>query len=209
MEKIEILAGTNLDETVEMLLKMKKQGKSVYCEFNGHKLYSDNVTIDSAYLEVLGTTKEEWVKKRQEWLESLRKKEEQVKNDATKKIPHWIEKGEKYIYPQKLDDWKRCVKTRAKDIYNGLELDSALEAMEALNKGMSFEKVNEIIDGKGHSGKSHSLVMDILIYFSKNGPEFYETISPNKTEEMRYYVDKQKELNLKFEEELNDEALKL
>ena len=60
MEKIELYPGMDLDKAIEILLEAKKAGVSVYCEFNGHKLYSNNVTIDSAYLEVTGETKAEF-----------------------------------------------------------------------------------------------------------------------------------------------------
>ena len=205
MKKIEVYAGANLDEAVEMLLRMKEQGESVYCNFNGHKLYSDNVTIDSAYLEVCGKTKAEWDKEMKERLENYKKEEEHAKKVAIEKIPSWIEQGKKYIYPQKLNEWKRCVKARANDLYHGYELDSALEVMEALSNGMSFEEANQIIENQGHSGMSHSIVMGILINFCKNGPEFYESTEANISAETKQYINKQKKLNLRYKKELNSE----
>lgn len=205
MKKIEVYAGANLDETVEMLLRMKEQGESVYCNFNGHKLYSDNVTIDSAYLEVCGKTKAEWDKQQQEWLENYKKEEERAKKVAIEKIPSWIEQGKKYIYPQKLNEWERCVNARANDLYHGYELDSALEVMEALSKGMSFEEANQIIENQGHSGMSHSIVMRILINFCKNGPEFYEAIETDISEKNKQFINEQKKLNLRYEKELTGE----
>ena len=61
MKKIELLIGIgdNLECAVYTLLAAKARGQHVWCEFNGHKLYSDNVTMDSAYLEVTGHTKQE------------------------------------------------------------------------------------------------------------------------------------------------------
>lgn len=48
-----------LDEAVKYLEECREKGKNVYLNFNGHKLYSANVTIDSAYMQVMGITKAE------------------------------------------------------------------------------------------------------------------------------------------------------
>ena len=75
MEKeIEIPFGTSIDEAVEILLKKKAEGEKVFCVFNRHTLHSEDVTLDSAYLEVLGYTKAEYdnimKRRREEYLRS-------------------------------------------------------------------------------------------------------------------------------------------
>lgn len=60
MKKIEITPGDKLDEVVDMLIEADIRGEQVYVEFNGHKLYSNGITMDSAYKEVLGFTKQEF-----------------------------------------------------------------------------------------------------------------------------------------------------
>ena len=47
----------NLDKAVQYLEECRKLGKNVYIDFNGHRLYSADISIDGAYLEVLGMTK--------------------------------------------------------------------------------------------------------------------------------------------------------
>ena len=82
-EKIVIEAGDNLESAVYTLLAEKARGKHVYCIFNGHTLHSDTVTMDSAYIELFGCTKEEFDKlhdannKLRELKENLRKEREQ------------------------------------------------------------------------------------------------------------------------------------
>lgn len=49
----------DLDHAILFLEKCRKNGQNVYLDFNGHKLYSCDVTFDSAYLEVIGLTKAE------------------------------------------------------------------------------------------------------------------------------------------------------
>ena len=58
-----------LDQMIELLLDYKEKGELVYCDFNGHILYSDTVTMDSAYLEICGVTKEEFDKQKEEALQ--------------------------------------------------------------------------------------------------------------------------------------------
>lgn len=55
--EIVIPAGTDLDVAVEFLIAARKIYQNFYVIFNGHKLYSADVTMDSAYLEVTRKTK--------------------------------------------------------------------------------------------------------------------------------------------------------
>ncbi len=55
--EIVIAAGTDLDVAVEFLIAARKIYQNFYVVFNGHKLYSADVTMDSAYLEVTRKTK--------------------------------------------------------------------------------------------------------------------------------------------------------
>lgn len=48
-----------LDEAIAFLIGCRGIGQNVYIDFNGAKLYSCDVTMDSAYLAVLGVTKAE------------------------------------------------------------------------------------------------------------------------------------------------------
>ena len=72
--KIEFV-GTNLESAVYQLLAYKARGESVYGEFNGHRLYSDTVTMDSAYIEVVGCTKEEHDRRLAAWREDYDRRE--------------------------------------------------------------------------------------------------------------------------------------
>ena len=56
----------NLDDTVAILLQKKKEGKKAKCLFNGVWLFSDDVTIDSAYVAVCGAKKADVEKRRKE-----------------------------------------------------------------------------------------------------------------------------------------------
>ena len=57
-ERIDLVAGDNLESMVYTLLAAKARGEHVYCIFNGHEFHSDTVTMESAYKEITGKTKE-------------------------------------------------------------------------------------------------------------------------------------------------------
>ena len=194
-EKVD-LYFSKLDECVKALLKYKRQGKSVYTEFKGHKLYSCDVTMDGAYQEVTGykskaecdKIKQELIKKieKQDKKELTKKINEEDKNEkmeASEKIPYWIRRGQKFIYTERGEEWERYVKTRAKGIYNGMDLDAVLELMEGLENGEPIEKVKETFYNQNHSGSSEVLVRNAIFKFSKRGPEFYESTATEKISE--------------------------
>jgi len=57
---LHIGVGATLEETVNILLMFKENGESVRCDFNDHMLYSDTVTMDGAFMQVLKHTKKEY-----------------------------------------------------------------------------------------------------------------------------------------------------
>ena len=166
--------GSTLDECVNALLKFQNRGESVYVDFNGHQLYSCDVTMDSAYLEVCGQTKADFDRAQEEWRENYRKEQEEAKAKAEAKIPDWIKRGEGFIYPERAEEWKKCVEARANDLYHGIDLDAAIEIMEKLESGATLDEAKELLDSQNHSGASYGMVRNIIFSFSKQGPEFWE-----------------------------------
>lgn len=74
--KIEFTPRATIESAVYELLAAKARGEQVYGDFNGHKLYSDTVTMDSAYTEIMGCTKAEFDKSQAEWRENYKKEEQ-------------------------------------------------------------------------------------------------------------------------------------
>ena len=77
-----LTAGVHLDRVIDYLIISKLNGKNIYVEFNGHKLYSFLDDEDSCYLKVCGATKKELEKQRKEYLEKLEKEREENKKEA-------------------------------------------------------------------------------------------------------------------------------
>ena len=73
MKKIDISFCNTLEDAVNELLRRRANGEHVYCIFNDVKLYSDNVTMDSAYMEVCGCTKEEHDRRMEEYIDNYTK----------------------------------------------------------------------------------------------------------------------------------------
>lgn len=173
--KLKVKRGSSLEDVVSVLLDAKARGESVYCEFEGHKLHSDNITMDSAFLEVTGLDKEDY------------DCEQSKIKRAKENIPVWIKEGEALIFPERHKKWKECVKARAADIYHGQDLDMALDIMKALDDGASIEEAQDIFNHQIHSSVTDSFVRNMIFSFSSRGPEFWEAtaygeISPENRE---------------------------
>ena len=52
--------ANNIDDMVAELLEYRSRGEMVCTIFNGKTIYSDNVSLDSAYLAITGKTKAEF-----------------------------------------------------------------------------------------------------------------------------------------------------
>jgi hypothetical protein len=62
-EKVNLPLGSTIEEAVEILLSYQLKGNLAYTIFNGAVLYSDTVTINDAYIRILGMTKTEFDKR--------------------------------------------------------------------------------------------------------------------------------------------------
>jgi hypothetical protein len=59
-EQVDFLLGSTIEQAVNELLSYREKGKLAVGKFNGVTLYSDTVTLDSAYREITGKTKTEF-----------------------------------------------------------------------------------------------------------------------------------------------------
>lgn len=164
-----------LEKCVERLLSFKERGELVKYQFNGHWFYSDTITMDGAFLEITGKTKDEFDKFQKEYWEKLKRESELAEKAAQENIPNWIEKGHKVFSEDKWEEWDKIVPIRANDLYHGMELDNALQIQDILmggNNEESFEKAKNCMENQGHSGMSWSLVCAMVKEFCVHGEEF-------------------------------------
>ena len=187
-----------IDNAVKRLLEYRKMGESVFVNFNGCKLYSCDVTMDSAYMEITGQTKAEYDKQIEEMRKKYAEREARKKAEAQAKIPSWIERGKALVYPERIEEWKECVQDGVRDSYRGTDLDQALVLMEKLESGASMEEVKEMFDKQRNFGPFEEKVRSRILHFSKRGPEFYEATADRELsdEEKKVIEDKRKENSL-------------
>ena len=122
----------------------------------------------------MGCTKAEFDKQTEE----MKKRREKENQEALDKVPQWIERGNKLIYPERQAEWANCVNKRARGIYRGYEVEATLEIMEKLEENPDMKVAESVLLNQDHSGSSFGLVNRMIFEFSKKGPEFYEMITP-------------------------------
>lgn len=100
------------------------------------------------------------------------------KKSSYKKILNRIEKGETLIFPEKYVEWEERVVISSLGIYQGSDIDDALEIMTALENGASMEEAAKLLEKQNHSGSGYHTVRRIILEFSSKGPEFWEATAP-------------------------------
>lgn len=167
-KQIKFDAGEDLESAIK---KLKSYNEPVYGIFNRQTLYSDE-SIDSAYKKVIGKTKFEFDKDKEEWLEKLKEEKKKHKEAIPELTDKWIEEGSKILDEKYIELWKKTVPHRLNDLYEGRELSDCLDIIKELNKGCKLSFAKEIIDNQGHSGMSFSLVCSMVESFCDRGEEF-------------------------------------
>ena len=172
-----IPCGWSIEDAVKELLKRKENGELVCADFNGHTLCSDTVTMDGAYLEIVGKTKAEYDKEQEDWMENIRREEEEHKAKIPELTKEWIKKGHEILDKKYWDLWDECVPTRLEDLYHGMELKACLDIVKPLNDNCSMEEAKEIIESQNHSGLSFGLIRHMVRAFCDRGEEFAKYIA--------------------------------
>lgn len=99
MKQIKLASYDTLESAVYTLLAAKARGQHVWCYFNGHKLYSDNVTMDRVYLEVTGRTKKEFDQQLLESREQFKKSMQEAKIEEGREAQLVLESKKKCTLP--------------------------------------------------------------------------------------------------------------
>lgn len=174
--EIEFTIGYDVEKAVNALLGHRENGDKVCGRFNGTMLFSDTVTMDSAYLSIVGKTKEEMDKDMYVYRKKLEQERKEHEDNTPELIRRWIIRGAEVLPESKIEYWKETVPYRVSDIYKGMELGNCLDIVELLKHG-SLEDAKKLIESQGHSGMSYSLVSNMVKEFSDRGSEFFEYIN--------------------------------
>ena len=176
MKKINVIAGSYLDQTIDLLYdEADKTNEICFCEFNGKKIYSTD-TVDEAYMKVLGKTKTEFDEGQRKWKEDY----DRAEREHQAKIPQLTEKyrneARGLVLDSELEYWDKIVPIRLGDLYHGMELQQVLDCCkimrdESLVFSERLEKAYDAFMAAGHSGMSASLTMAMLERFCPHGLE--------------------------------------
>lgn len=190
-------------DLVEALQMIEKSGMNLYVEYKGKKFYALFDNEESCYQKLFGMSKKEYLVERDKKMGRYDYDEERKIAEAEAKIPSWVERGNKFIYPQLVDEWKKIVNERAHDTWHGFDIESALDVMELLDKGGSVKQADDLIYSAGHSSNSVTYTIDMILNFSKRGLEFIEESALSEFFMGSYkLLDEIEERNKKFESEL-------
>lgn len=170
--EIEFEAGSTVEDAVIDLLKYKEKGILVCGNFNDHTLYSDTVTMDSAYKKITGKTKSEFDKAQQEMRDNFKRQEEEHKEQIPSLTKVWMKKGREILIADKWELWDKIVPIRLNDLYQGMELGCCLDIVKILNNNGTLDEAKEKIESQNHSGMSFGLVCAMVKEFCNRGNEF-------------------------------------
>ena len=82
---------------------------------------------------------------------------------AAKTKAEYMKRGQEIIDPKLIGRWEECVDIRMGDLYQGWDLDAALDIIERLNNGASLEEARRMLDEQGHSGSSFAITISIIL----------------------------------------------
>ena len=165
-----------LKDAVENLEGCRDNGILAYGTFNGYILHSDTVTLDDAYLKIVGITYAELEAKQKKWREDNDKAEREFQENLPNSIKRWKDRARNILSDDKLEYWDTIVPVRANDLYHGMELDQCLDLVEMLNNGCTLAEAKTKIESQNHSGMSFGLVVSMVREFCKRGLEFAEYV---------------------------------
>lgn len=161
----EIRWDLNLDQVIEYLEQCRKEGKSVYIEYGDAKLYSADVTIDSAYMAVHGCTKQQFLEKENRYSKYIQNQSQQdtKHNTEPKQQP-----DEKTIYFNTLDElinymikWNISHDEVFTTEYNGVELSSEGASESQEYRDSVYLKVNELTEEQTKAFKSEMMSLGL------------------------------------------------
>ena len=198
MEKIELpllmtprFGEFNLDDLVEELQAFKNDQVNYYFDFLGHVLYSDTVTLDSAYQEVYKMSKEEYQKDLKESYEKYKKAEteywKEIKRKAVDKKEKIYSKVREVIPEDKIiyfDNIQRILLPHGIIMSDDNKVDNFLELINELNKDdYSLELVNNLFNRiKSMYVFDNNELLKSIKELSKNGNVLFDELYDEKRE---------------------------
>lgn len=166
--------GMDLSRAVEALLLCKEEGIKAKLTFRGVTLYSTTVTMESAYLEIVGKTKEEHEKELNDAADNYTKLRAEYEEKVPELVEFWREKGKEFIDPEMITEWNELLPAALKGPYMDYIINCASSILEMLQGNVDFSECEKELMRQAHSGTSYALTMSMVRKFHKTGPELIE-----------------------------------
>ena len=165
----------NLEIIIDVLKRARDEGKDIIIKFQGKNLYSmGNLDPDAIYMIVYGTKRADY-------------------------LTWWGKKNKDLTYPQLGEKWDKMIENDVNGIYQGNDVENIISVCRLVNEGefKEAEATLKEITGDGP-------VMSMVVAYSKNGPEFFRKVEPEKASEPKTkgILENFEKRNKKFEEEL-------
>lgn len=122
--------------------------------------------------------KQVWINMSFEQMRELERIEQENKEKAEEDpdrelLDYYIEEGLKYVYPERYLQWIDFVKNNYK---NFTVVQDVLNTMKSLARGVSFERVEDLLDHPRQNSESYELCLKSVAKFSKYGVEFVKSV---------------------------------
>lgn len=164
-----ITFSKDLDDFIQQMMDFGEQGRLVEADFNGHIFHSDTITVDSAYLEVIGMSKDEYEIADQEYEARRRDRMEDLRRDLLTELE---KRAPKILDEQYMSAWNDMMDKARVDEYDWMNLGDCLAIVEALNSGCDFNEVKSILDAQDNNAGKGLHIADDAARLCDRGQEF-------------------------------------
>ena len=167
--------GASLEEAKEIFDKQAHSGmsasrvSSVVEKFSGHS---------GARAYLLG----------EDMLQKPTVQQENEEKSLEEKAAEYKTRGAAIIDPERIDKWNALVDRSVNSWTKGLEIENALELMEAIERNADIDELKRIFTEQGHSGLSASMVGNIVEQNSKHGDGMYNFLIYNDPNGLDQFV---------------------
>ena len=170
--------GYSLDHCIRELQKKAIMFKHSlwFIEFNSHTFYSDEVTLDSAYKEVLGKTYGEYIDERNKKAIETEIQDQIFKMSLPTLRKDYEQIGKKIVDKKYYKKLEELIPDSLEGIYKGWDLTQAFEIVKMLNNESNFEECETQMNIQSHSGFSFGITTELICELCDRGPEFKEYI---------------------------------
>ena len=162
------------EAVIELIKETIRKKQLFYTQFNETIIYSDEISLDSAYKEITGKDYNEFQLARKQEYEKILKYNAEYEKKIPELTKSYIEKGHQIISPSYWTKYDEIVDASLHGMYKGFDLDCALELIQMLNNKDDISKVGKKMRMQNHSGWSAVVVKHMVKDLCDRGIIFFE-----------------------------------